>query len=333
MLLSSAAIAQQSISRTNEKVILESSRQAVSNYTKYLELLAQETDKDIIALYQAELFKSVQRDSVYVYNDLVPKEDRPAGVRENIDRLTTYLNDISTRYLDGVKIVYTNFVTSKVYMDSLHARLFVKVTADRSIDGTYYNKSQKKLHRQTEPIDFYVAVSLKSSGIPESRIYSIFLHENNEARFHPIRVVEKTAPIVIVNVQRDTVYRRGKEQILAWSGGEIFERLRLDLYRDIAGKKVKVADIDTSFVNDNKIKFPLSKKLKTGKSRRYFYQITKLSSEEAPIESERFHLKRKTPLIAQIVVPAVVVGGVAYLLLNKKDPSTDPVLPNPQNPE
>lgn len=333
MLASTAAFAQQSISRTNEKVILESSRQAVSNYTKYLELLAQETDKDIVALYQAELFKSVQRDSVTIYNDLVPLEERPAAVRENLDKLTTYINDIATRYLDGVKIVYTNLNTSKVFKDSIHARLFVKVTADRAIDGIYYTKSQKKNHQRSEIIDFYVAVTLKASGIPESKIYSVFIHENNEARFHPIKVVEKTAPIVIVNIPKDTVYRRGKEHTLVWSGGEIFERLRLDIFKDINGKKTNVMAVDTSFVNDNRIKFALPKKLKPGKSRHYFYQITKLSSEEAPVESNRFRVKRKTPLVLQIVVPTAVAGGVAYLLLNTKEEQKDPILPSPVAPE
>jgi hypothetical protein len=325
---------QQSISRTNEKVILESARQTVSNYTKYLELLAQETDKDIAALYQAELYKSVQRDSVNVFNDLTPPEDRSKTLRENIDRLPTYLNDIGTRYLDGVKIVFTNFSTGPVFIDASRARLFVKVTADRSIEGIFYNKNQKKQNKGTEKIDFYVKVELQASGVPLSKIYSVFLHENNEASFTPIKVVEKTAPIEFIHIRKDTVYKRAQEHTVAWSGGEIFERLRLDLCKKMGDTHKRVGELDTSFVNDNKIKFTLSKKIKPGKSNRYFFQLTKLSSEEQPVSSELFRVKRKTPLILQWGAPLLVTGGVVYLLLNPKEEKQDPVLPGvPGNPE
>ena len=326
------SIAQQTISRTNEKVILESARQTVSNYAKYLELLSQETDKDIIGLYQAELHKSVQRDSVNVFNDLVPPSDRSKTLRENIDRLPTYLNDISTRYLEGVKIVYSDFIASKVFVDTERSRLFVKVTAARSINGIYYNKNEKKNNQGTEKIDFYVKVELKASGVPESRIYSIFLYEDNESKFTPIKVVEKTAAIEFVRIPVDTVYKRATEHTIAWNGGEIFERLRLDLYKEVADTKLKVADLDTSFVNDNKVKFLLTKGIKPGRRNHYFFQLTKLSSEEQPVRSESFRVKRKTPLILKWGVPILVTGGVVYLLLNPKEAAKDPVLPGPDSP-
>lgn len=323
---------QQTISRTNEKVIMESGRQTVSDYTKYMELLAQETDKDVIALYKAELMKTVQRDSVNVYNDLIPKEDRPKNVQENIDRLTTYLDDIGTRYLDGVKIVYTNITPSKVFIDPVRSRLFIKVTADRKIDGVYYNKNQKKQNTSEEKIDFYVKVQLKGSGTPESKIYSVFIHEDNERQFTPIKVVEKTAPIIFNNVKKDTTYKRATEHSLTWQGGEIFERLRLDLYKQTSVGAVRVMAIDTGYVNDNKIRFPL-KKVKPGKRNKYFYQITKLSSEEQPIKSETFYVKRKIPLIAQVGVPLLLVGGVTYLIISQQPAKKDPVLPGPTDPE
>jgi hypothetical protein len=333
VLLAYQGLAQQTISRTNEKVILESARQTVSNYTKYLELLSQETDKDIIGLYQAELYKSVQRDSVNVFNDLTPLDERSQTLRENIDRLPTYLNDINTRYLEGVKIVYSNFVASKVFIDAERSRLFVKITADRAIDGVYYNKNQKKVNEGTEKIDFYIKVELKASGVPESKIYSIFLYESNESKFTPIKVVEKTAAIEFVRMPADTVLKRATEHTIAWSGGEIFERLRLDLYKEVGDTKTKVADLDTSFVNDNKVKFMLTKKIKPGKRNRYFFQLTKLSSEEQPVRSENFIVKRKTPLILKWGVPILITGGVVYLLMNPKEEAKDPVLPGPESPQ
>lgn len=325
--ISNNGVCQQTISRTNEKVIIESAKQTVSDYTKYMELLAQEVDKDLIALYKAELLKSVQRDSVNVFNDLIPIADRPKTLRENIDRLTTYLDDISTRYLEGVKLVYTNFNSSKVFIDEKRNRLFVKVTADRSIDGMYYYKDEKKPNKADEKIDFYVQVQIRTSGVPESKIYSIFLYEPNEQTFQPIKVVEKTAPIIISNVQKDTTYRRAMEHTVAWTGGEIFERLRLDLYKESSGKPELIRAIDTSFVNDNGIEFAIDKKIKPGKRNKYFYQITKLSSEEQPITSETFFIKRKTSIILQIGVPLIVVGGVTFLLLNPKEEAKDPELP------
>ncbi len=325
--------AQQTISRTNEKVIIESAKQTVSDYAKYMELLAQEVDKDLIALYKAELLKSVQRDSVNVFNDLIPIADRPKTLRENIDRLTTYLDDISSRYLEGVKLVYTNFTSSKVFIDEQRNRLFVKVTADRGIDGMYTYKDEKKPNKSDEKIDFYVQVQIKASGVPESKIYSIFLNDNNEQTFKPIKVVEKTAPILFNNITKDSTYRRAMEHTVSWTGGEIFERLRLDLYKDVAGKPVLVRAIDTSFVNDNKIKFEVDKKVKPGKRNKYFFQLTKLSSEEQPIASETFYVRRKMPIVLQIGVPLIVVGGVTYLLLNPKEEAKDPVLADFPNPE
>jgi hypothetical protein len=330
--ISISGLCQQTISRTNEKVIIESAKQTVSDYTKYMELLAQEVDKDLIALYKAELLKSVQRDSVNVFNDLIPIADRPKTLRENIDRLTTYLDDISTRYLEGVKLVYTNLSASKVFIDEKRNRLFVKVTADRSIDGMYYYKDEKKPNKADEKIDFYVQVQIRASGVPESKIYSIFLYEPNEQTFQPIKVVEKTAPIVIANVTADTTYRRAMEHTLAWSGGEIFERLRLDLYRETSGQPELVRAIDTSFVNDNSIEFAVDRKVKPGKRNKYFYQITKLSSEEQPIKSEPFYFRRKTSILLQIGVPLIVVGGVTYLLLNPKEEAKDPILPMVNKP-
>jgi hypothetical protein len=272
----------------------------------------------------------VQRDSVNVFNDLIPIADRPKTLRENIDRLTTYLDDINTRYLEGVKLVYTNLTASKVFIDEKRNRLFVKVTADRSIDGTYYYKDEKKPNKADEKIDFYVQVQIRASGVPESKIYSIFMHEANEQTFQPIKVVEKTAPIIISNVQKDTTYRRAMEHTLAWTGGEIFERLRLDLYKETSEKPELIRAIDTSFVNDNDIEFPVDRKIKPGKRNKYFYQITKLSSEEQPVKSETFFIKRKRSIILQIGVPLVVVGGVAYLLL--KPEATDPELGAPEKP-
>jgi hypothetical protein len=334
--LSAMAIAQrsESISRTNEKVIIESSRQVVSSYAKYLELIAQEKDKDVIALYEAELFKTVQRDSVNVFNDLIPVEDRPKNPRENVDRLTTYLNDIGTRYQEGVKLIYTDIQTSKVFIDTMRSRLFVKVTANRVIDGTYFYKDIRKSNKATERIDFYVRVELKSSGVPESRIFSIFIHQDNEATFRTIKVVEKTAPIEFVGIM--AYYKRATEQTVAWQGGEIFERLRLDLYKERGGNQpIRVTEIDTSFVNDNKISFLLNKKLKPGKGSRYFLQITKMSSEEQPVKSQVFYIKRKMPLVWQIGLPVIFISGVGAVIVilnNKANETKDVVITDPLGP-
>ena len=84
--------------------------------------------------------------------------------------------------------------------------------------------------------------------------------------FVPIKVVEKTAPIIISNVQKDTTYRRAMEHTLAWTGGEIFERLRLDLYKETSGKPELIRAIDTSFVNDNDIEFPIDRKAEARKA-------------------------------------------------------------------
>ena len=92
------SLAQNSISKANETVIINASQQVVENYTRYLELLASESDAELLDVYKAELLKSVEKDSIYVYNDLIPPERRPAERDQNIDPLTTYFDDISSRY-------------------------------------------------------------------------------------------------------------------------------------------------------------------------------------------------------------------------------------------
>lgn len=321
--------AQPSISRTNEKVILESCRQTLLNYTRYLELLAQEGDKQLASLYKAELFKSFVKDSVLVFNDLIPTNSRPARAQENMERLTTYLDDLSSRYQQGVLLTYGNFSFSPVFIDVRRNRFFVKATADRSLDGMYFYKSERSMNSSSERMDLYLQVDIRQNGVPESKIYSVTDHQNNEDTFLAVKVVEKSVPIAFVMMVTDTVIRRGMEHSVAWTGGELFERLGLSLFVDEAGTSRKALTIDSSFVNDNGIKFLLPTGLKTGKGHRYHLEINRLNSEEPPSASQPFYLRRKTPLILKIAVPAVVTGGLVWLFINASKTTEDPVLPAP----
>ncbi len=305
--------AQQTISKSSEAVILEATQRTVENYTRYLELLAEETDKDVVDIYKSELLKAVEKKDIYVYNDLIPEEDRPSQTEENIDILDTYLEDINSRYLNGVTIIYKNFKASKIYKDTVRQRLFVKITADREINGTYFYKNEKKDHQHEEQMDFYVGIELKENGVPEGRIYSVYKHYKNEEKFIPIEVVEKTEPIEFSRNIFAATFKRGKEMSLTWEGGEVFERLKIDLYKQRKGERKLVQVIDSSFVNDNKMTALLPGKMKPGKNNQYYFQITKLNSKEAPVKSEIFYVRRKTSLGVKTLITGVVVTGVLIL--------------------
>ena len=312
-LSSQYSLAQQTISRSSESVILEATQKTVENYTRYLELLADETDKDVVDLYREELLKAVEKKDIYVYNDLIPEEDRPEQTEENIDILETYLEDINSRYLNGVTIVYKNFQASKIYKDTVRQRLFVKITADREINGTYFYKNDQKDHQHTEKMDFFVGIQLRDDGVPEGRIYSVYKHFSNEERFIPVEVVEKTEPISFDINLFSSVNKRGTELLLGWEGGEVFERLRLDLYRQQKGRVSLVQEVDSNFVNDNEMIVHLSKNLKPGKKNQYFFEMTKLNSKEAPVKSEVFYVRRKTPLGVKTIITGAVAAGVLIL--------------------
>ena len=322
------ANAQQSISKANEKVIQAAAMQTAENYTSYLELLAMEVDKDLIEVYKAELLKSVDRDSIFVFNDLVPPESRSASVRENIDPLLTYLDDISSRYIEGVSIVYSDLKPTSIFIDDARQRLFTKVTSTRSLSGKYFYKNDQKQVDNTEEIDFYISISLKESGVPESKIYSVFQHDNNVSKFKAIKVVEKTAPIVFQGFVESNILKRNTEHTIVWEGGELFERLNVSIYQQ--SNDEFLMPLDSSVLNDNSYTFFLPASIKPGKGNPYYFQIQKLSSEEEPIKSEVFFVKRKTPMWIKAAVPVVVGAGIYLLIESTK---TDPPVPGDEVPK
>jgi hypothetical protein len=316
------SLAQNSISKANETVIINASQQVVENYTRYLELLASESDAELLDVYKAELLKSVEKDSIS--NDLIPPKRRPAERDQNIDPLTTYFDDISSRYREGLKMVFSNFKTSKIYNDKERQRFFVKVSADRVIDGTYFYKNEKEAVNYNETIDFYVSIQLQENGLPVSKIYSVFLHEDNLQSFEEVKVVEKSIPIIIEDLDRNQVFKKGKEYELKWDGGEVYERLSLNLYQ--LGKRGKIATIDSTFFNNNRQRFTIPKSVKVGSN--YYFEIKKLDSEEEPFKSRYFKVKRRIPVVATIGVPVAITTLIVYLIVAQPEAAAvEPDLP------
>lgn len=311
------------ISKANETVIINASQQVVENYTRYLELLASETDAELADIYKAELYKSVEKDSIYVFNDLIPAAKRAADLNQNVDPLTTYFDDIRSRYRDGLSIVFSEFKTSKIYNDKEQQRFFVKVSALRALKGTYYYKNDKELIENKERLDFYVSIKLQENGLPISKIYSIFLHEDNLNTFEEIEVVEKSIPIVIEDFERKEVFKKGKEYELSWEGGEIYERLNLVLYQ--TGKPKQITTIDSTFFNNNRVRFTIPGQVKVGKG--YYFEIKKLDSKEAPFKSRTFTIKRRIPLVATIGAPVALTALITYLIVLQADANVEPDLP------
>jgi len=313
-----------SISRATEQVILTTTMQTVESYSRYMELFSSETDKDLADIYKAELMKLIEEDSIWVFNDLVPEGDRPPELEQNIDVFVTYLDDIQSRYLDGVSVVYSNFDTSVVYNDTVRSRLFMKITADRSIEGTYHYKNTSKEHEAEEKLDFYIGIILKETGVPESKIYSVMIHQDNEHNFTPVKVVEKSVPIEFAKNQWPKGMKRGREYTLRWEGGEIYERLSLELYRGSKRLNILEQVIDSAFFNDNSIAFTIPEK--TRKNDDYYFRVTKLDSEEEPFDTERFMIRRRYPLAMQAAIPVVLGAGV-YVAILLAQPEEEPDLP------
>lgn len=331
ILISPVAFAQYNISKTREDIILLSSKRTVESYARFVELIASGIDQDDVNTYKAELMKTIEKDSINVFNDLIPKADRQENFADNIDQISTYLDDINSHYLEGVKITFKNFRISPVFIDTIRLRLFIKIVASREIDGVFHYKDQKKQNTATEQIDFYVGIQGMENNALESRIFSISEHQENEKNFVAIKVVEKTAPIKFTNIVADSIYRRKTNYAINWEGGEIFERLKLEIYRTRKEKTDLVHTVDIDFVNDNELQYMMPKSIKAGKKNQYYYEIKKLSSEEAPIKSNTFYVKRKYPWTAQAGTAVVIIAGLGFVIYKAfiEDKSTASDLPEP----
>ncbi len=311
------SFSQRSISRANENLILQSAKQAVESYTRYIELIGEESDEDIVEAYYEELGKNLQSDSLYFYNDIIPPKFRASSIEENLDLVPTYLDDIRSRYNSGVKIVYNDFLSSPVYYDRSKQRLFVKITTNKFVQGKYYYKNSDEEVSFEEQIDLYLLVKFNLSGVPECKIYFTSLHQNNASEFNEVLVVEKSAPIYYSNLEQGQNYKRGTSYMLRWEGGELLERLQLSLYQN--DKLVQV--LDSGFVNDYSYSFRLPNNIKPGKTP-YNFRLTKLASKEEPFKSESFYVKRKRPLAVTVSGTAIIAAGITYLIIKASEKKT-----------
>ncbi len=135
-----------------------------------------------------------------------------------------------------------------------------------------------------------------------------------------LKLKARLIPFMIFSINKGATFKRGKAYMVHWAAGSDAQQVKLELYQD----HQKIADVAIAELG-NSYNWQLPKNIKPGKS----YKI-KGSDEECFSFSELFTIKRKVPLIVW-AVPAVVVGGVVAVLINRgnqPEPIPLPVKPN-----
>jgi len=104
-----------------------------------------------------------------------------------------------------------------------------------------------------------------------------------------------------------TVYKKGGNVELAWSGGGKSDKINIELMREDAVYKTLAEGAD----NSNAFSWKIPKNLKAGKT--YSLRLTDVTNPMQPSATSQFEIKAKIPMVVKIAAAAVVIGGGIYL--------------------
>jgi hypothetical protein len=130
---------------------------------------------------------------------------------------------------------------------------------------------------------------------------------------------EMSASIYIETPSVGAKFKKGKTLDINWKGGTSSESVRLELLKGGA----VVAQI-ASISNNQRYSWTIPTSIEKGKD----YQV-RLTADSGTSLSGDFGISSKMPLYVKLI-PLVVVGGVAAILLTRPDPEKD--LPAPPEP-
>lgn len=335
-LLCLQAQAQQAITLPQQQFIQNRAKSKVKTYTEYLELLARTkaNEVDLRESYKQNIYLSCGKDGAKtrVYNDLIPPQvlqNNPA--LEKSIQLELYVNRIAEHYGENLSLSYSNMEVSDIYYSQADNWYFVKVTADRLIDGIYQSTSERIPYKSTDKVDFFVYANMVNGTVKPGGIYGVQPYSADNT-YTKARIIQGTASDVVtvpkpIIIEKETIrntFKRGKGHTIAWQGGLGDDIIQIELIpQDTV--HLKKRDLG-SMQNTNKYEFTPSNKDKNGT---YQFKIKNISTGRYT-QTGYFNIRRRIPLGALIGGSAIAVAAGIITYTQVRDQGS---IPDPPSPE
>ena len=111
-----------------------------------------------------------------------------------------------------------------------------------------------------------------------------------------------------------SVFKKGSELLLNWSGGAKGNKVNIELLRKDNVYKMVATEVD----NTNTFTWKIPKNLKGGKE--YSIRLNNVTEPMQPTSTSQFEIKPKIPKAVKIAAAAVIVaGGIIIMTLPKDD--------------
>ena len=329
---------QQTITVAQQQFIQNRAKSKVKTYTEYLELLARTKSNEVDERHQIKqtIYLSFGKEGpqTRVNNDLIPASVLQDNFSmERSIQLESYLNTIAEHYRDGLSITFSNLEASEVYYSSSDNWFFVKVTADRKIQGIFQHGAEQTNIDTEDKFDFFVYANLINKQVKMGGIYGVQPHAEKDYTKAKIVKGEDTGGAILLigkplKVNSETVqrkFKRGKEYTITWEGGLADDIIQVELVpKDTI--KIKKRQFN-AMLNDNSFSFTPSTDYKIGI---YQFKIYNISTGRYT-QSGHFEIRRKIPLVATIGA-GIAVGVGIYFIYNELQKDGGPDLPLPPDP-
>jgi hypothetical protein len=227
-------------------------------------------------------------------------------------------------YPNGLRLSYANPRVSDVFFSRTDNWYFVKVTADRNVDGVYSFKAQPTPYTAQDQVDFFVNAYLVNGVMKMGGIYGVSPHDSDTAGYVKVGVERRDGDIGVplsvgkaLAVNKQTIrkkYRRGgNEYKFEWEGGLTDDIIQVELIPQDTGRTVwkrvvKRKNLVPIGLNANGTSFTLSNKTIPGK---YVIRVKNISTDRF-VQSAPFRVSRAIPLGVRAAA-GVTVGG--YLII------------------
>jgi len=149
---------------------------------------------------------------------------------------------------------------------------------------------------------------------------------DNDIRFK-IKAIKMAAPALVFEPLALKTYKKGRTISMQWTGGFPSDKVTIELYKNNVRSLLVAEKINNSQTYEWKM--PNSVK---GKNYTLSISNTERPNEKAATQS--FTVKPRTPFLVKML-PLLVIGGVAVLLLDDDPDPVDPtndILPGPVKP-
>jgi hypothetical protein len=332
------AQAQEPITVAEQQYLLERAKSRVRNYTSHLELIAQtkKGNTEERAAYKQVIFLTAAKDgaATRVFNDLVPPQVLLQDhTIERTVQLDPYIKSIAEFYKEGLGLTYSNLKTSDVYFSQADSWYFVKVTADRRVNGVYQHGNQSTRYSIEDQVDFFVSGYRINNVMRISGIYGVQPH-NARDQYVKARVImgDNDPPMELVSkplrVKEEAIankLKRGKDYRIAWEGGLKDDIVQVELVaRDTTRNKTRLI---VPMLNAGYYLFRPSANEKLGE---YSFKITNLSSGRPPVMTKPFNVVRPVPLAVSVSGMGIAAGVLATFVIPKPTESARTIADPPR---